>query len=80
VNAIADLCGMPTIEELEEYFNSVEIPHTIRFDRGTTWNNVPAHVKEYIDLIKLKGLGQYTTQPRFDRLIQLKNYLSEKAG
>ena len=27
------LCPMPTIEELEEYFNSVEIPQTIKFDR-----------------------------------------------
>lgn len=66
---------MPTIEELEEYFNSVEIPQTVKFNRGTTWHNVPQHVKDYITLIKQKGLGQYTTQPSFDRLLELKAFL-----
>jgi hypothetical protein len=69
---------MPTIEELEEYFNAVQIPQTVTFDRGTTWHDVPQHVLQYIALIKQKGLGQYTTQPSFDRLLELKAFISSK--
>jgi len=69
---------MPIIDELEEYFNSIEIPETVKFDRGTTWHNVPQQVKHYIELIRLKGIGQYTTQPSLDRLIQLKAFLSKQ--
>jgi hypothetical protein len=63
------------LNELETYFNSVEIPEIVKFDRGTTWHNVPQHVKHYLDLIKLKGLGQYTTQPSLDRLIELRVHM-----
>jgi hypothetical protein len=69
---------MPTIEELEEYFNSVELPETVVFNRGVTWRNVPGHVAQYIALIKQKGLGLYTTQPSFDRLLELHAILSAK--
>jgi len=69
---------MLTIRELEEFFASVEIPRTVRFDRGTTWHEVPQHVQQYIALIKQKGLGQYTTQPSFDRLVALKEFIEKQ--
>ena len=69
---------MPTMEELEKYFKSIKIPQTVRFDRGTTWHDIPQHVGQYIALIKEKGLGPYTTQPSFDRLVMLKTYLEQQ--
>jgi len=67
-----------TIEQLEEYFNSIHIPETVVINRGVTWNNVPQHVQHYIVLIKQKGIGLYSTRPSYDRLIELKAILSQK--
>jgi hypothetical protein len=66
------------LNELEAYFKSIEIPETVIFNRGVTWHNVPEHVTHYFSLIRQKGLGLYTTQPSFDRLIELKAFLSSK--
>jgi hypothetical protein len=67
-----------TIEELEAYFTNIQIPETVVVNRGITWNNVPQHVKQYITLIKQRGLGLYTTRPSYERLVQLKAILSQK--
>jgi len=52
---------MPTILEIEELFNSIEIPQTVVFSKGITWHDVPQHVQQYISLIKQNGLGLYST-------------------
>jgi hypothetical protein len=68
---------LPELDELETYFNSIEIPETVVLNRGITWHNVREHVQEYMALIREKGIGLYTTQPRFNRLLELKDFLSD---
>jgi hypothetical protein len=66
------------IDELEEFFNVVTIPQTIQLSQGVMMQNAPEHVKGYIDLLRTLKPGLYTTEPRYQDLLRIREILSTK--
>lgn len=69
-----------TVDELEQFFASVEIPETIQMNRAIKWSDVPEHVASYLQRLKTEPFGEFTTAPLYVRLIELKELLEKKAA
>jgi hypothetical protein len=63
------------IQEMEEFFKTVELPQTIEFAPGVVITDVKAFVFSHLQVIRLrKGVGIF--EIFYDRLVQVKEKLS----
>jgi hypothetical protein len=63
-----------TIQELEEYFASKELPSTVQIDRGTKIVDVRKFVDGHLSVLKHNGEGKAFKSFK-DRLMELKDVL-----
>jgi hypothetical protein len=68
------------LDELEGFFNAATIPETMQLSKGVLMHNVPAQIKHYLELLRTDKPGLYTTEPRYQDLIRIREILTEKAG
>ena len=65
------------IEELEEYFATVDIPKTNKINNAITFLDLPKFVKENLQKLKESTVAQVVIAPRYDDLLEIKKALSE---
>ncbi len=63
------------IKELEEYFNSIELPETIQLSEGVTIVNVRGFIDGHLTFVKHNN-GNQTFMPYLIRLMNLKDLLN----
>jgi hypothetical protein len=64
------------IDELETFFNGIEIPKEIQIYPGVKMLDAPKTIKQYLEHCRTTKPGLYTTEPRFNDLIHLQKMLS----
>ena len=68
-----------TIEELEAYFEGIDLPERVVLNEATTIVDVPKFIKSHI--ITVKAHGHIRAYGSFmDRLVQLKDILEAQHG
>jgi hypothetical protein len=67
------------LDQLEAFFNSVEVPQVILLYPGVTLNDVPNAIKQWINHCRTTKPGLYTTEPRFADLLRLQELLNPQA-
>jgi len=65
------------IEELENYFASIEIPQTIKLHGAITYQDLPKFVEENLKRLKEAKLAPVVMAPRYDDLVEIKKALSK---
>ncbi len=65
------------IEELENYFASIEIPQTIKLHGAITDQDLPKFVEENLKRLKEAKLAPVVMAPRYDDLAEIKKALSK---
>lgn len=67
------------IQEMEEFFNTADLPKTIELSAGSVITNVPAFVFSHLQIIKLrKGVGIF--EVFYDRLVTVKEKILAEQG
>ena len=67
---------MKEVEQLEIFFNGLELPEQVQLDSGTRILNVESFVKDNIATLKLPGISGLAADTRLWRLRKLKEVLS----
>ena len=63
-----------TIEELEAYFEGIDLPESVKLNEATVIVDLPKFIKSHIITVKAHGhIRAY--QSFYDRLVQLKDIL-----
>ncbi|MBG6234694.1 hypothetical protein IWX76_001249 [Pedobacter sp. CAN_A7] len=63
-----------TIEELEAYFEGIDLPESVKLNEATIIVDLPKFIKSHIITVKAHGhIRAY--QSFYDRLVQLKDIL-----
>ncbi|WPU91779.1 hypothetical protein SNE25_20900 [Mucilaginibacter sabulilitoris] len=57
-----------SIDELEAYFKTAELPDTLTIDRGTTITDVKQFIKGHMSVIKNYGIDSKVAAPFLKRL------------
>lgn len=63
------------IEQLDHFFNNVNIPKEIKVNKALTYTDLPAFIHENLEKLKLGTLATIVAQARFDDLVRIKEVM-----
>ncbi|WP_183560711.1 DUF6965 family protein [Mucilaginibacter sp. SP1R1] len=66
-----------SIEELEAYFKTFELPPKVKLHKAIVIEDVPLFIEGHLSVLKQYGLNNPTFKSFYDQLIRLKDILSE---
>lgn len=67
------------LEELIEYYQSIEIPKTLKYSESTFFNDLPKAIAADIYTLKTYGLIP-TFAGSFERLVKIRELLEKETG
>ena len=65
------------LQELEQFFANIEIPHTLKVNVATTQNDAPKFIRENIALLKKDEVSPTIVEMRYKLLTELKEAIEK---